>query len=234
MSFIYEERPSDSPYLDAVTRGRSVGEGSTIRPAEVHWHMVFTKYQGGLYPYVVGPLSAAGTVNFTEGAEILWVRFKLGTFMPHLPAKNILNTETVLPGEAAKNSFWLHGSAWQLPDFENVETFVDLLARKEMLVRDPLVETALRERPHDTPPRTLRHRFLQATGLSHNLIRQFERAQKAAALLEQGVPILETVHQAGYYDQPHMTRELKRFIGHTPKQWFEGPPAATQLASVAG
>ena len=232
MSFIYEQRPSDSAFLDAVTRGRSVGEGFTIRPAEVHWHMVFTKYQGGLYPYVVGPLSAAGTVNFTEGAEILWVRFKLGTFMPHLPAKNILNTETLLPGAAAKNSFWLHGSAWQLPDFENVETFVDRLARDGALVRDPLVETALRERPHDIPPRTVRHRFLRATGVSQNLIRQFERARRAATLLEQGIPILETVHEAGYYDQPHLTRELKRFVGHTPKQWVEEPAAEAVLAGA--
>lgn len=232
MGFIYEERPSDSPYLEAVTRGRTVGEGSTVRPAEVRWHMVFTKYQGRLYPYLVGPWSSSGIVKFREGAEILWVRFKLGTFMPHLPARDIRDTETVLPGAAARDSFWLHSSTWQFPDFENVETFVERLAREGTLVRDPLVESALTEPPPDVPPRTLRHRFLQATGLSHNHIRQFERAQRAAELLERGVPILEAIHQAGYYDQPHLTRELKRFIGHTPKQWITDPYAETILASA--
>jgi hypothetical protein len=74
LSFIYEERPSDSPYLEAVTRGRAAGNGSTLRPAEVHWHMVFTKFQGKSYSIVVGPLSTSGVVHFTEGAEILWVR----------------------------------------------------------------------------------------------------------------------------------------------------------------
>jgi AraC-like DNA-binding protein len=217
MSFIYEERPSDSPYLDAVTRGRPAATGSTERPAEIHWHMVFTKYQGKFYSLVVGPLKSAGVVNFTEGAEILWVRFKLGAFMPHLPARDLLDSQTALPGAAGRESFWLHGSAWQFPDFENVETFVDRLARGT-LVYDPLVEAALNDQPQEVSSRTLRHRFLRATGLSRDHIRQFERARRAATLLGQGLPILDTVYEAGYFDQPHLTRELKRFIGRTPAQ----------------
>jgi AraC-like DNA-binding protein len=37
-------------------------------------------------------------------------------------------------------------------------------------------------------------------------------------LLEQGVSILDTVEQAGYFDQPHLTRSLKRYVGYTPAQ----------------
>jgi AraC-like DNA-binding protein len=218
MSFLFEQRASDSPFIDTVMRGRTTGDGSTLRPAEVHWHMVFTKHQGQFFPFLVGPWRTSGVVNFTEGAEILWVRFKLGAFMPHLPTRNFLDSETVLPGAAAKDSFWLHGSAWQFPDFENVETFVERLAREETLVRDPLVETALNEQAGDVPSRTLRHRFLRATGVSQNHIRQFERAQRAAALLGQGRPIIDTVYELGYFDQPHMTRALKQVTGLTPGQ----------------
>jgi methylphosphotriester-DNA--protein-cysteine methyltransferase len=49
-------------------------------------------------------------------------------------------------------------------------------------------------------------------------LEQIERAQQAAALLEQGVSLLDVVYQVGYADQPHMTRSLKRFIGQTPAQ----------------
>jgi methylphosphotriester-DNA--protein-cysteine methyltransferase len=66
--------------------------------------------------------------------------------------------------------------------------------------------------------RTVRHRFLRATGLTQLHIYQAERARRAEALLRQGVSILDTVFEAGYYDQPHLTRSLKRFIGHTPAQ----------------
>lgn len=234
MSILFEERPSDSPFIDSIMRGRTVSAGSTVRPAEVRWHMVFTKHQGQFYPFVVGPWTTSGVVNFTEGAEVLWVRFKLGAFMPHLPTRDFLDSETVLPGAAAKDSFWLHGSAWQFPDFENVETFVDRLVRDGALVHDPLVEAALQGRPLGVPSRTIRHRFLRATGVSQNHIRQFERAQRAATLLGQGHPIIDTVYELGYFDQPHMTHALKRFIGHTPKQWIEGPPAeAVQLNTPA-
>jgi len=61
-------------------------------------------------------------------------------------------------------------------------------------------------------------RFLQATGLTHKTIRQIERAKHALVLLQQGVPILDVVYQAGYFDQPHLTRSLKHLLGQTPAQ----------------
>lgn len=220
MGFLFEERASDSPFIASVTRGRTVGYGAVIRPAERHWHMVLARFQGSAQLFVVGPLTSAGVVPFIEGAEILWIKFALGTFMPHLPIRHYLNVETALPG-AACQSFWLRGSTWQLPTFENVETFVGRLARDETLARDPIIETMLRDEhyePHDLAPRTVRHRFLRATGLTRSQIRAIERAQRAADLLRQGTPILETVHTAGYFDQPHLTRSLKQWVGHTPAQ----------------
>lgn len=217
MGFIYEERLSDSPYVETITRGRTAGDGSTIRPAEIKWHLVFVKYHGRIQSLAVGPLTTSGSVPFTEGAEILWIKFKLGAFMPHLPPRDSLNVETILPG-AGSQSFWLKGSAWQFPDYENADVFVDRLVRDEVLVRDPVVNAALGERLPEMSPRTLRHRFLRATGLTQGHIRQFERAQRAAALLRQGKTILDVVHEAGYCDQPHLTRSLKQFIGYTPAQ----------------
>lgn len=219
MSLIYEERSSDSPYVETIMHGRTMSDGSTIRPAESHWHMVIVRHEGKVQLLVVGPWSTSGVASWGEGAEILWIKFKLGTFMPHLPTRDCLDLETILPG-AASRSFWLKESAWQFPDYENVETFVEWLVRDEVLVYDPVVNTALQDQlpPQAMSPRTVRHRFLQATGLSQSTIRQMKRAQQAAALLEQGVSILDTVHQAGYFDQPHLTRSLKQFIGYTPAQ----------------
>lgn len=215
MGFHAEERASDSPYLETVTRGWTEGEGSVIRPAESHWHMVLTTYQGKMHCIVTGALPTSGVVSYTEGAEILWIRFKLGTFLPHLPARLLLNKETLLP-DAACHSFWLGGSAWQFPDFDNVETFINRLARAGALACDPLVNAVLQDRPQEMAPRTIRHRFLQATGLSHNHIHQIERAQQAAALLRQGMSIADTVYELGYFDQPHLTRALKQWVGQTP------------------
>ena len=217
MCILFEERLSDSPYVETVTRGRTASDGSTIRPAESRWHMVFVRQHDSLRSLVVGPWTTAGVVSYTEGAELLWIKFRLGTFMPHLPTRDFLDTETLLPG-AAGQSFWLHGSAWQFPDYENVETFVDRLVRNEVLVRDPAVDAVLQGHPQEMASRTVRHRFLRATGLPQRHILQIERAQRAAALLRRGTSILDTVDEAGYFDQPHLTRALKHWVGHTPAQ----------------
>ena len=217
MSIIYEERASDSPYIETITHGYTASDGSTIRPAEVHWHMVFVRENGRVHPLVVGPWKTSGVTSWAEGAEILWIKFKLGTFMPHMPARKFLDGETILP-RAAGQAFWLYGSAWQFPDFDNVETFIDRLVRDEVLVRDPVINDMMQGHSPEMSSRTMRHRFLRATGLTQSYIRQFERAQQAAALLQQGVSILDTVYEAGYFDQPHLTRSLKQFIGHTPTQ----------------
>lgn len=219
MSMIHEERLSDSPYVETIMRGWTMSDGSAIRPSETYWHMVLVKHSGGVQFLVVGPLTKSGIASWGGEAEILWIKFKLGTFMPHLPIRDFLDVEMPLPG-AAGQAFWLKGAAWQFPDYENADTFVDWLARDGVLVRDPVVDAALQDQlqPQTMASRTVRHRFLQATGLPQSHIRQMKRAQQALALLQQGVSILDTVYAAGYFDQPHLTRSLKQFIGYTPAQ----------------
>jgi AraC-like DNA-binding protein len=217
MTILYEERSSDSPYIETITHGSTVSDGSTIRPSEVHWHMVFVKHNDSIRSLVVGPWTAAGIASWGEGAEILWIKFKLGTFMSHMAARDFLDLETSLP-EASSKSFWLKGSVWQFPDYNNVETFIERLVHDELLVLDPIVKAALQGQVPEMSSRTVRHRFLRATGLTQNYIRQFERAQRAEVLLRQGVPILDVVNQLGYFDQPHLTRSLRQFMGHTPAQ----------------
>lgn len=222
MSLIYKDRLSDSPYIELITEGRTIGSSTTIRPSEINWHMVFVRYDGVLQPLLVGPHTSSGVVNFVEGIDLLWIKFKIGTFMPHLPVRNFLDAETLMPDAASKSSFWLKSTAWQIPSYENVETFVNRLVRDEILTQDSVVKSALQSQIQlpDMASRTVRHRFLRATGLTQTHILQFERAQQAVALLEQGTPILDVVYQLGYYDQPHLTRALKRFIGRTPAHYL--------------
>jgi AraC-like DNA-binding protein len=92
--------------------------------------------------------------------------------------------------------------------------------RQELLIHDPMVNLVLQNQAQKLglAPRTLRQRFLQATGMSKNAFQQIERAQRAATFLRQGISIPDTVHELGYFDQPHLTRLLKRWVGHTPAE----------------
>jgi len=95
--------------------------------------------------------------------------------------------------------------------------------REGLLVRDPIVDAVLQNQPQSLTPRSIQRHFLRATGLTQGSIRQIERARYATILLQQGVSIVDTVVQAGYADQAHLTRSLKRFSGKTPAQVLPKP-----------
>lgn len=137
--------------------------------------------------------------------------------MPALPNSTLVDEPVNLP-IATKQSFWLHGAPWELPTYENADTFVARLVQEELLVQDPVVDAVLENRPLDLSRRSIQRRFLRATGLTHGALSQIERAQQARSLLINGVSILDVVERAGYADQPHLTRSLKRFTGQTPAQ----------------
>jgi AraC-like DNA-binding protein len=162
-------------------------------------------------------------MNFSwTGAEFLGIDLKSGVFLPDLPPGQIMDLRDANLPDASDSSFWLGGSAWSYPEYDNADTFVDRLVRTGLLVRDPLVAAVLQGHPHDMSPRSIQYRFLQATGLTQRTIHQIERARQAAALLEQGRSISDVVYEAGYFDQPHLTRALKRFLGLTPAHLARG------------
>lgn len=223
--FTFEGRPSDSPFVERIWRTQSGGTLSFISAATNRLEMVITRQQGHTTLTVRGPETYASPAPVPQEAEFLGIVFKPGAFMPHLPTVDLADSPVDFP-EAARQSFWLCGSTWQFPDFENADTFIERLVRQELLVYDPIVEAALRGPVQEVSLRSVQRRFLRATGLSQNAYYQIERARQAAELLEQGIPILDTVEQLGYADQPHLTRMLKRLIGQTPAQILRREPEA--------
>jgi len=217
MLFTFEERPSDSPFVERVWRAHSERPGSFLSVAMSHWEMVVTRQNGTTMLTVRGPETKATPLHCAAAGEWLGIRFALGTVMPQLPASHLVDGAVHLP-DAGRRSFWLHRSAWQLPAFENADTFVDRLVRDGLLAREPIVQAALHERPNDRSVRTAQRHFRRTIGLTHSAVRQIERARYATTLLQQGLPILDVVDEAGYFDQPHLTRALKHFIGQTPAQ----------------
>lgn len=217
MNSTYEERVSDSPYVGRIGRFQVERAYSRSCPANILSNMLLVRYKGQTSLSVWGPETKFGVMNYPEDAEFLFIAFKLGVFLPRFPMTNLVDTGLTLP-DASSQSFWLDSSVWQYPSYENAETFVHWLVRDGLLVHEPIVDAVLQDRPVDISPRTARYRFLRATGLTKSYIHQIKRVQQAIALLEQGVSILDTVDQAGYADQSHLTRSLKRWVGQTPAQ----------------
>ena len=80
------------------------------------------------------------------------------------------------------------------------------------------VDDVLRGRTQDLSVRSLQRRFLHVTGLTYKTIQQIDRARQAMTMLQEGRPIVDVVYEAGYFDQPHLTRSMKLFMGQTPSE----------------
>jgi hypothetical protein len=213
----FEERPSDSPLVERIWSTQSDRAGSFTSISTVFWSMVISKWRGHISISVHGPETGATCKAFPIEGEWFGIAFKLGTFVPQLSPGSLIDGSIVLPSTSGR-SFSLCHSAWQFPNYENADTFVDQLVRTGILVHDPVVSAVHQGQSPSLSLRAVQYRFLRATGLSQRTIYQIERARYAAALLKQGVSILDTVYEAGYSDQPHLTRSLKHFIGHTPAE----------------
>jgi len=181
-----------------------------------YWEIVATKESGATRLYVRGPETHASVVAIPQDATFFGIQFSLGTSMAGAPLVDLVDSAIVLP-TASRRTVLLNGEPWEIPTFDNADTFVARLVRKGLLVHDPLVSSRLRgESSRRVSLRSMQRRILRSTGLAAGTIRQIARAERAVALLESGVGIVETVAQAGYADQPHLTRSLRRFVGESP------------------
>lgn len=218
VNFDFAGRPSDSPLVETIWRTQSEQAGTFTSVAATNCEMVVTRYQGRTTIAMRGPETKATQADCPADAEFFGIVFKLGTFMPDLPAVHLMDRKDAIMPAASSRSFWLNGSAWEFPSYDNADTFIDRLVRQGLLLRDPVVPAVLQDQQPELSIRSVRRRFLRATGLTPKVIQQIERARQAMTLLNQGVSILDTVFEAGYFDQPHLTRSLKLFMGKTPAQ----------------
>jgi AraC-like DNA-binding protein len=195
-------RGSDSPYVSRVWRGRVSGEERMTSVASSTWEIVFWTDGGVTHAGVRGPETAASTAEIVGDSDSLGITFAHGTSLAPLPAGRLVDAQWDSPRATAR-SFVLDGEEWEIPAIDDAEMLVGRLVRR---------------------------RVSATTGLTQGAIRQIERARLAALLLEEGVPALDVVTQCGYYDQPHLARSLKRFIGRTATQLQQADAASDPLS----
>ena len=209
-----DDRPSDSPLIERVWRCHSERAGMFVSVATSHWDLVVTRLNGAVTLTLKGPETRAREVFCPADGEWLGIRFKAGTFMPQVPVSRLLDSDIDLP--SGRREFRLDGRAWEYPSFDNAETFVARLARSGLIARDAAVAAALDGDEHALSQRSAQRHFVHATGMSQAALRQIERARHATNLLRGGLSIADTIEDAGFFDQAHLTRSLGRLIGLTP------------------
>jgi Helix-turn-helix domain len=228
MGLRFTTRRSDSPWVDAVWTCTSDQVSEMTSVAATRCGLVFWEYDGRPYAGVTGPETATGSAPVPEGASFVGIEFAIGTSLRGLPISSLIDGGVELP-DTTQRSFQLAGSRWEKPVPDDAEALVEHLVRDGAVVRDPIVGDVLRGGRPDVSDRTLERRFRAATGLTRGAVRQIERAREAAYLLAAGKAATDVVASLGYFDQPHLARALRRYIGRTATQLHEGSGGALAL-----
>ena len=216
-----EHRRSDSPFIAQVWRAHASGVETMTSVANSTWELVVWTEGEQLLTTVRGPETRASTAPVPHDSSSLGILFAHGVHMPHLPVTGLVDAETP-PRPVRGSGFRLRDGSYPPPTYEAAEQLVDRLVADGVLVRDSLVADVLDGLAPTVSPRTVQRRVHATTGLTLGTIRQIARAREAALRLGDGEPILEVVHDLGFYDQSHLSRALGRFIGRTATQLARG------------
>ena len=222
-------RQSDSPWVDAVWTCTSERVTEMTSVATPSWGLVFWQHEGRSHAGITGPETKTGTAPVPEGATFVGIEFAVGTSLRTLPTPDLVDGGADLP-EATRRAFWLDGVRWETPGPDDAESLVDRLVRAGAVLRDPLVADVRRGHRPEVSPRTVERRFRAATGLTQGAVRQIERARQASTLLAAGAPAGDVVVGLDYFDEPHLIRALRRYVGRTVRELRGGTGGAIALA----
>ena len=91
----------------------------------------------------------------------------------------------------------------------------------ELLADDPLANVGLAQlaRAAGVSRHRLTRLFRAAYGVPPHRFQLAQRLRAARRLLEEGVPPAEVAQAAGFFDQSHLHRQLRRTLGMTPAQY---------------
>ena len=230
MGLEIETRASDSPWIASVWTSRSDAVSQMTSVASETWGLVFWEQDGVSHAAVTGPETRTSTAPVPEGAVFVGIQFAVGTALRRTPTSALVDSGLELP-DATSRRFTLHGNRWETPRPDDAEALVHRLVRSGAVERDPLVAAALRGNGVPGSDRTIERRFRAATGLSRGAIDQITRARTATALLLGGATAAGVVADLGYYDEPHLARALRRYVGRTAGQLRSGSGGALALTA---
>jgi len=228
MGLHFETRSSDSPWVASVWTCRSERVAEMTSVATETWGLVFWEQDGKAYATVTGPESRTGTAKVPEDATFVGIQFAVGTSLRMTATSALVDAGIELP-DATRRSFWLDGARWETPCSDDAESLVARLVQHEVVVRDPVVTAVMSGHRTLVTDRTLERRFRAATGLTHGAVRQIQRVRSAAARLASGEAVTDVAGALDYYDEPHLARALRRYVGRTAGQLREGAGGAIAL-----
>jgi AraC-like DNA-binding protein len=184
---------------------------------------------------LVGPDRAAWRAGLAPGSAIAGVRLRPGAarlLLGRMPVDEVRGLQVPLDTVPRSLTDRLAAAESAQEAAEMLDEFVAELTPE--YEPDTAVEQAVRMLKSDHTPRVreladavgiserqLRRRFTEAVGYGPKTLHSILRFQRALDLSRRGSPpasLADIAYQAGYADQAHFTREVRRLAGMTPTE----------------
>lgn len=210
MSQHHQSRSSAHPYIDSVWRVESLSDGIYHATPDGSWDLIYIQKPGGQrLLFFSGQDTTPVEVPYEKGEKSLIISLTASTFLSKQPEGFALIPIT-------GDTFHYEGYDFPLPSWENAEELVELLVERGVLQNDEVVASILSDKRWAASKRSVQLHFRKTTGITKKDFEQIRRAQKAVKLLKDGHKPVEVATLAGYTDQAHMIRSLKKIMGRLP------------------
>lgn len=220
---IFATVQGEVPLVSRVWTARSEESADFTSMAKGATMIVFAQSDDQVSVHVRGPETKGTRLTCPGGWDFFGVELRLGAYLPLHPARSLVDMNDALLPTPGPGRVVIDRREWEMPTVQNVDVFVDRLIRADLLAFDPLIEEIRRgARPRSVSERTAQYRFLRAVGISHRALSGIDRARAAARALRSGCTIADAIVAGAYYDQPQLTRAIRRAGAHTPAELRRG------------
>jgi hypothetical protein len=212
---IFNSRSSPLEAIDTVWTAQAVTDGVYNATPDGSWDLIhIEKPGGGHLVFLTGQQSQPASVPYQAGEISIVISFAAHFFPQSGPLPPDGAVVQFLPVEGGR--FSLACLDLPLPTYDNAELIVSELLSAGVLRKDLVVTGGLGIMTFAASERSLQRHFRDTTGLSQKDFEQIRRAQKAVRLLQAGGKPADVAIAAGFTDQAHMTKSIKRIMGRLP------------------
>jgi hypothetical protein len=216
MSQKHERRTSESPYIDSVWQSAAMSDGTYLVTPDGSWDLIAAiKADGSRVVFITGQASRAERLDYKRGEQSVVIQFAAGAYLTSFKGAPFTDSFVTLP-LADDMHFQLDGHTFAWPTFENAEELIEQMVRLGVLASDIIVKSELDGTPKAASKRSIERHFKETTGLTSKKLADIRRAQEAVRMLKGGKDPAATAADAGYYDQPHLSRSLKKLMDSLP------------------
>lgn len=216
MTQIHNSRPSNHPFIETVWDSKNVTDGTYVATPDGAWDLiVMIEKDGSRQVMLTGQATKPTTVPYRAGTGSVVISFIPGAYLSHLTGEEMIDLIEMLPN-FDETHFNLAGHTFEIPSYDTVELLVEKMITAGILKHDNVVDTILEGDQKAISPRVAQRHFVKATGMTQSYLMQIRRAQEAVRLLQKGEKPIDVALNAGYSDQPHLAKSLKKIMGSSP------------------